>query len=291
MKNKKTLILALVCALTTVACSHLSVVEQPAETTKTHGQLSQSTAVQSLLATDLETLWSQDFDHYQDGLLLQVSRAIAARAAKGDLADKELEKLSFYLRIYSSFGPDEGWSEQAAPALNNALLALQAMPGFYQITPTTARLHENYAVALYRFYFLEPLRLSTADHIESLTKLINLYANTEFGQENDNQSVQYALWEILRASAILPYEATRKNKADHLAIYANNKSLTQALLAFIDSENAVVNGDDWPKKHAAWSLAQYYNVYNTQYLNAYYEKRDAEPVSYTHLTLPTKRIV
>jgi len=287
MKNKKSLLLVLVSALVVGACSYT-----PSESSS--AQHVTSKAVQSILKTELEVLWSQDFEHHQEELLLQVSQAISELAKKGNLADSDLEKLSFYLRIYSSFGPDKDWPEQTAKALNNALISLQAMHGFYQITPTTARLHENYAVALYRLYFLEPLRLSTADHIEPLVKLIELYTHHDLIQQygkNENKAVDYALWEILRASAILPYEAVRKNKAEHLEIFTRKNTLSQALLGFIEGKNALVNGDDWPKQHATWALAQYYNVFNKQYLNAYYKKSKTEQkqLDDDKITLPVQQ--
>jgi len=294
MKNKKTLIVALTSVFLASACSYSPLAEQPIEVSNNKIDLAQSETVKNLLATDADTLWSQYFDHYQEGLLLQVSQAISVLAKKGELANADLEKLTFYLRIYSSFGPDKDWPEETAEALNNALVALQNMQGFYQITPTTARLHENYAVALYRLYFLEPLRLSTADHIQPLARLIDLYANSDLIQndvENKSEALEYALWEIIRASAILPYEATRKNKAEHLSIFSKDESLTSALLAFIESENATINGDDWPKQHATWALAYYYNVYNKQYLNVYYEKSEAEQkqLDDDEITLPVQQ--
>jgi microbial collagenase len=282
MNNKNIFLLVLSTSFILSACGHSITVGN--EVSAEHSSVLQSAAIQSILTTDLNTLWSQNFNHHQNDLLLQVSQAISVLAKKNSLtnnslANEELDKLSFYLRIFSSFGPDNSWSDQTAPALNKALLALQNMPGFYHVSPITARLHENYVVALYRLYFLEPMQLLTIDHIKPLTKLINLYATSKLVQENgynDDKAVHYALWEILRASAILPYEATRKNKADHLAIFVNNKSLIQALLAFIGSKNADINGDEWPRKHAVWALAQYYNVYYKQYLNTYYEKSEAE---------------
>jgi len=294
MKNKKTLLVALTSVFLASACSYSPLAEQPIEVSNSKIEIAQPEAVKNLLATDSEALWSQDFDHYQDSLLLQVSQAISVLAKKGDLANADLEKLTFYLRVYSSFGPDKDWPEKTAEALNNALVNLQNMQGFYQITSTTARLHENYAVALYRLYFLEPLRLSTADHIEPLARLIDLYASSDLIQnsaDNNSEALEYALWEIIRASAILPYEATRKNKAEHLNIFSEEESLSRALLAFIVSENATINGDDWPRQHASWALANYYNVYNKQYLNAYYQKSEAEQkqLDDDEITLPVQK--
>jgi len=294
MKSKNTLIVALTSVFLASACSHSPLAEQPVEMSDSQVVLAQPEAVKKLLATDIEVLWSQDFDHYQDSLLLHVSQAISVLVKNGDLASTELEKLTFYLRVFSSFGPEKDWPEKTAEALNSALVNLQNMEGFYQITPATARLHENYSVALYRLYFLEPLRLSTADHIKPLARLIDLYANSDLikhNEESKSQAFDYALWEIIRASAILPYEATRKNKAKHLSVFSEEDILTRSLLTFIESENAIINGDDWPKQHATWAIAQYYNVYNKQYLNAYYEKNDAEQkqLDDDEITLPVQQ--
>jgi len=230
---------------------------------------------EQLLDTELDILWSQNFDHHQEGLLAQVARGISAHAKQEDLNSYALEKLSFYLRIYSSFGPDEDWPEHTASTLNQALVDLQNMDGFYQVNNTTARLHENYAVALYRLYFLKPMQPMITDHIQPLTRLINLYANAKLtGQEpfkSKDNSREYALWEILRASALVPYEAVRKNNAENIVNIKANDELVQALLAFIESPNAEINSNNWPLQHASWALAQYYNLYNKEYLNAYYK--------------------
>jgi microbial collagenase len=42
-------------------------------------------AVDKILATDVEKLWEQDFDHHQPGLLKQVSDAITLLANQGKL--------------------------------------------------------------------------------------------------------------------------------------------------------------------------------------------------------------
>ncbi|RHW75334.1 collagenase [Colwellia sp. RSH04] len=233
--------------------------------------------INQLLETNLDTLWSQDFNHYQKGLLKQVSHAISLQAVKGDLNSASLDKLSFYLRIYSSFGPDKEWQDGSEIALNNALIALQNMDGFYQLNDKTARLHENYAVALYRLYFLESMQPYISAHIEPLTKLINLYSNTALSTDSaSNTAQQYALWEVLRAAAILPYEARRKNKADNLNDINKDNKLQNALINFINSNNAIINEQDWPTQHAAWALGQYYNIYNKQYWNEYYSKTKEE---------------
>jgi microbial collagenase len=299
MKHKKPLIVAFLTVCIANACSNSPIIEKPQENINSTAEFTQTDVahyktIKNLIATDIETLWSQDFNHYQDDLLLQVSQSILSLTKAGDLDSKDLEKLTYYLRIYSSFGPDKDWAEGTAKALNSALIGLQKMPGFYQITPATARLHENYAVALYRLYFLEPLRLSTVDHIESLANLINLYTNSDLLEnniQNKSQAFDYAFWEIIRASSILPYEATRKNKAEHLNLFSTDETIPSALLALIESDNAIINGDDWPKKHASWALANYYNVYNKQYLNAYYEKSEAEQkqLDDDEITLPVQK--
>jgi len=262
------------------ACStknnHLNEEESFEEITSEIGTKDTNKAIEKLLATDIDTLWSQHFDHHQQGLLTQVATSISMWAQKGDLSSNELDKLSFYLRIYSSFGPDKNWPEGTAVALNQALIDLQNMEGFYQLNNTTARLHENYAVALYRLYFLEPLQPLIKDHIQPLAQLINLYANTDLFSQSSLPTksaypMEYALWEILRASAILPYEAVRKNNPKNLTAIKGNSELTHALLAFVKSTNATINNNSWPTEHAIWALSQHYNLYNKEYWNEYYQ--------------------
>lgn len=232
--------------------------------------------VTQLLATDVDQLWSQDFDHYQQGLLKAVSDGISMEALKGDLTNDKLEKLTFYLRIYSSFGTDKDWPEQTATSVNTALVNLHNMPGFYEVNSTTARLHENYAVALYRLYFLAPLQPFIVEQVKPLSQLINLYASADLSNTTavipkEDKAIDYALWEVLRASAILPYEARRKNTAQFMKGVHGEGELQQALIQFITAKNNSLVGDDWPKQHALWALAQYYNLYTKEYWNEYYE--------------------
>ena len=227
---------------------------------------------QSILNAELEQLWSQDIDHYQPGLLLDVAGNISKLAQKGDLNNTDLERFTYYLRIFSSFGPDKDWKEGSAEALNQALIDLQSMKGFYDINKTTARLHENYSVALYRLYFIEELQPLVSDHVQPLSKLINLYASSELPKDI---AIDYALWEVLRAGAILPYEAKRKNKDQFTNAIHGNGELEQSLINFLDAKNAYRNESNWPQKHALWALGQYYNLYAKQYWNDYYKKDKA----------------
>ncbi|WP_019027836.1 collagenase [Colwellia piezophila] len=230
--------------------------------------------VAQVLATDVDQLWSQDFDHYQAGLLKAVADEISVEALKGDLSSEKLEKLTFYLRIYSSFGSDENWPEQTADSVNNALVNLFNMPGFLAVNKTTARLHENYAVALYRLYFLAPLQPFTAEQVEPLSRLIKLYASADLSTITKDTTVDYALWEVLRAGAILPYEARRKNNTEFTKAVHGEGELQQALTQFITAKNNKLAGDDWPKQHALWALAQYYNLYTKEYWNEYYQRSE-----------------
>lgn len=258
------------------ACSNTTVEQLPLQSAAINEQGQIDPMVAQVLASDVEALWSEDFDHYQVGLLKAVADEISREAVKGDLSSEKLEKLSFYLRIYSSFGPDKDWPEQTAASVNTALSHLHSMPGFYQINETTARLHENYAVALYRLYFLDSLQAFTAQHVKPLSQLIELYADTDLTNTvSTNNTVDYALWEVLRAGAILPYEARRKNKDDFTSAVQGEGELQQALMKFVSSKNSKLQGNNWPKQHALWALAQHYNLYNKQYWNEYY-KRSAE---------------
>ena len=265
MNQSKRLLVAAVSAVLISSCSTFI-------DTKQVSYINQA-AVQNVLTTDLEQLWSKKYNHYQPKLLSSVALAISELTSLNQLNNQSLDKLSHYLRIFSSFGPDKDWEPNTATNINSALLDLQDMDGFYQITPATARLHENYAVALYRLYFLAPLQPLLIDHIEPLTKLVNLYAASDLPAD---QSVDYALWEVLRAAAILPFEARRKNKPAFTNALIGDDALQQALVSFISGKNGYRNNDNWPKQHATWALSQYYNLYNKQYWAQYNDSTDEQ---------------
>ncbi|NQZ22705.1 MAG: collagenase [Colwellia sp.] len=277
------------------ACSQLTDITKPVVMTnmiKQSANISRAAieklSITKLLDTELSLQWSNDFDHMQENLLHDVANAITYYAQQGDMSNQALNKLSYYLRIYTSFGKDKDWPEHTASSLNNALLALQAMPGFYQVNVNSARLHENYAVALYRLYYLEPLQASLADHVKPLSKLIDLYANTDLP---DELAVDYALWEILRSAAILPYEARRKNKDIHINAVLKGEIIATSLSNFLTAKNSTLRGDNWPQQHATWALANYYNLYNKQYLNEYYlrSEGDQKKLDDDILTLPVQQ--
>ena len=265
MNQSKRLLVAAVSAVLISSCSTFI-------DTKQVSYINQA-AVQNVLTTDLEQLWSKKYNHYQPKLLSSVALAISELTSLNQLNNQSLDKLSHYLRIFSSFGPDKDWEPNTATNINSALLDLQDMDGFYQITPATARLHENYAVALYRLYFLAPLQPLLIDHIEPLTKLVNLYAASDLPAD---QSVDYALWEVLRAAEILPFEARRKNKPAVTNALIGDDALQQALVSFISGKNGYRNNDNWPKQHATWALSQYYNLYNKQYWAQYNDSTDEQ---------------
>jgi len=290
--NKFSMSLAAIAIASVVsACSNnsLSNVEQQPSINATQAQ--SNAMVAEVLATDVDQLWSQDFNHYQAGLLKAVADAISIEALKGDLTNDKLEKLSFYLRIYSSFGADKGWSEQTAESVNNALSNLHEMPGFFDVNATTARLHENYAVALYRLYFLAPLQPYTSEQVKPLSKLINRYAEADLTGSANSKALDYALWEVLRAGAILPYEARRKNEAVFTNAVNGEGELQQALIEFLTAKNNTLADNDWPKQHALWALAQYYNLYNKEYWNEYYQRsaEDQKKLDEDKLSLTTEQ--
>ncbi|MCJ8295579.1 MAG: collagenase [Colwellia sp.] len=280
-KSSMTLV-AVAIASVISACSNSlpPTIEQQENISLVAGQV--DARVAQVLATDVEQLWSQDFNHYQAGMLKAVAEAISLEALKGKLNSDKLEKLTFYLRIYSSFGNDKDWSEKTAESVNKALTDLYNMPGFFEVNLTTARLHENYAVALYRLYFLAPLQPFTAEQVKPLSQLINLYASADLTNasltkdKENNKAIDYALWEVLRAGAILPYEARRKNESVFSQAVLGKDELQQALIQFITAKNNTLTNNDWPKQHALWALAQYYNLYNKEYWNEYYQRSEDE---------------
>jgi len=294
--NKLSMSLAAVAIASVVSACSTNTLNHSEQQPSINTLQSQATPmVDQLLATDIDQLWSQDFDHYQEGLLKAVADAISSEASKGDLANTQLEKLSFYLRIYSSFGADKDWPENTAQSVNNALINLRNMPGFFQINKTTARLHENYAVALYRLYFLTPLQSLTADHVKPLSQLINLYGETDLTSKDPDikNTFDYALWEVLRAGAILPYEARRKNETKFTTVINGEGELQQALIDFITAKNNTLANNDWPKQHALWALAQYYNLHNKEYWNEYYQhsEDDQKKLDDDKLSLPAEQMM
>ncbi len=66
--------------------------------------------------------------------------------------------------------------------------------------------------------------------------------------------------QILRAGAILPYEARRKNEVVFTKAVQGSGELQKVLLNFITAKNSTLAGADWPKQHALWALAQHYNL-------------------------------
>lgn len=274
--NKLSMLLAALAICSVITACSLKVDADAVESNLPVSVPTVSPMVTQLLATDIDQLWSQDFDHYQQGLLKAVADGISMEALKGDLTNDKLEKLTFYLRIYSSFGTDKDWPEQTAISVNTALVNLHNMPGFFEVNSTTARLHENYAVALYRLYFLAPLQPFIVEQVKPLSQLINLYASADLSNTTaviakKDKAIDYALWEVLRAGAILPYEARRKNTAQFMKGVHGEGELQQALIQFITAKNNTLVGGNWPKQHALWALAQYYNLYSKEYWNEYYE--------------------
>jgi len=295
MKKNSLTLAAVAISSILCACSGNAITELEHQPNSSMMQAQVNPIVAEILATDIDQLWSQDFDHYQTGLLKAVSLAISVEALKGDLANENLEKLTFYLRIYSSFGPDKDWPEKTAESVNKALTDLHNMAGFFDVNPVTARLHEHYAVALYRLYFLKPLQPFTAQQVKPLSQLINLYAEADFSNidSENSKAVDYALWEIIRAGAILPYEARRKNDTEFTKAINGEGELQKALVDFITAKNNTITGNDWPKQHALWALAQYYNLYNKEYWNEYYQRSadDQQKLDEDKLSLATEQLM
>lgn len=279
----KTAALLATTTLFSVGCATTSVVSQYQPTSYT-------AAADEILKTDIKTLWSKDFDHHQIGLLKQVSDKIVTLARSGSVGDADLDKLAYYLRIYSSFGRDDKWLEGSAEALDHALLQLSQMPGFFDINKQSARLHEHYAVALYRLYFLKPMHKKVSGHVSNLSRLLKSYASDDLIAD---KSVDYAMWEVLRAAALLPYEARRKNQAEFIDAVSGQGELKRALLDFINAKNAVRANQDWPRQHALWALAQHYNLHAKQYWNAYYEldEEQRKKLDDDKMTLPVEGLM
>ena len=230
--------------------------------------------VSQVLNTPEADLWQQSFGHHSEGMLAEVADGIAYLAMQPSLSDEQyqqLEKLSFYLRIFSSFGPDKDWPEGVSERLNSSLLLLSNRSDFFSLNTKQVRLHENYAVALYRLYYMEQLQDKIGQHVDNLSKLIELYGNGELGEE---LAYDYALWEVVRSAGILAHEARSRNKAPFIEGLSQGDKLQQALLSFVTSKNAsrdATNKSSWPRDNALWGLSKWYALTHKQFLNAYYE--------------------
>ena len=226
--------------------------------------------ISQVLNTPEADLWRQSFGHHSEGMLAEVADGIAHLAMQPTLSDKQyqqLEKLSFYLRIFSSFGPDKDWPAGAAERLNSSLLLLSNRNDFFTLNTKQVRLHENYAVALYRLYYMEQLQDKIGQHVDNLSKLIELYGSGELGED---LAYDYALWEVVRSAGILAHEARSRNKPPFTEGLSQGGKLQQALLGFVTSKNAS-RGASWPRDNALWGLSKWYALTHKQFLNAYYE--------------------
>ena len=271
--NKLLLSSAIATCLTVSGCSNTADVQHNAKPVSSIQALEsalQTTGVAKVLATEPKQLWAQGFEHHQTGLLGQVADGIYQLASLKNLSQtqyQQLEQLSFYLRVYSSFGPDKDWPEGDAEKLHTALMTLSGRDDFYTLSSQQVRLHENYVVALYRFYYMEPLQGYFGDHVKPLTQLVDLYADQPL--END-LAYDYALWEVVRSVGILAHEVRGRNKEVFTDSVAKDDELANALLRFLQSKNAIRNGKTWPRENALWGLAKWYGIRNKQYFNAYY---------------------
>lgn len=267
----KLVLSSLACGFWLAGCSSTSSITSYYPHQSLSEQVLAKDLVASILSTQEQNLWQQSFDHHHEQTLSQVADGIAYLSQQHVLTDKQyqqLEKLSFYLRVYSSFGPDKDWQENDAERLNQALLLLSNRDDFFTLTSHQARLHENYVVALYRLYHMEPLQSKIGAHVNNLAKLIDLYASGTLG---DELAYDYALWEVVRSAGILAHEARSRNKAPFTEGLSQNDRLQQSLLGFVKSDNAVRNNQTWPRENALWGLSKWYALTHKQYLNAYYE--------------------
>lgn len=263
-----------------VGCSNIPSQNSAKPSFYTHQSLNERVLTKDLVSHILNTreqdLWQQSFDHHKQGTLAQVADGIAYLSQQPVLSDEQyqqLEKLSFYLRVYSSFGPDKNWQDGDAQRLNSALVLLSSRADFFTLTTKQVRLHENYVVALYRLYYMDEMQDKIGAHVDNLTKLIDLYGH---GWLDSELAYDHALWEVLRSAGILAHEARSRNKAPFTQGLSQGDKLQNALLKFVSSPNAIRKAgssaeNDWPRKNALWGLSKWYALTNKQYLNAYYK--------------------
>ncbi|SHF05382.1 microbial collagenase [Microbulbifer donghaiensis] len=158
-----------------------------------------------------------------------------------------LDRLLYYLRAYSYFGPLEPLDDLHWLALDRAMQELSAHPAFSAHGDFAARLQEHFAVTLYRYYDRDVLAGRVAAHLPTVAAILQRYRSGDL-----SRAEQFSLWENFRALGFLAYNAKSLPAIKHAL--TEEFPLTAALLAFVRSENADRFGDAWPLRHSLWVL-------------------------------------
>ncbi|WP_226661652.1 collagenase [Microbulbifer aggregans] len=198
------------------------------------------------IANDETELWKIGEAHTPSNLrkvLISLDRQLSRDTPDFQTVDRSL----YYLRAYSYFGPQDSIDHLNWMALDKVVSKLRQHAMFTALNDQAARLHEHFAVTLYRYYNHSPLDANLSSQLPALFAVLNRMQDKVL-----SEAEKYALWESFRALGFLGYEA-RSNSVISEALTASGFS-EKALLNFARSTNAFIEGQDWPLSHSLWAL-------------------------------------
>lgn len=180
--------------------------------------------------------------------LMTVSHFQQASVTLASTTDTEsLDKLLYYFRAFSYYGPTDELELSDYVSLSAALESL-ADSG---VLDGKARLQEQYAVTMYRYFADNERAAQLAPLLPQLNKQLAQLATTTSQQAND-----YALLETLKAYGFL-FNVSRKNVEGELNTVLLSANLNQPLLAFAANKSSIRADQDWARTNAYWALALY----------------------------------
>ncbi|ACA84343.1 collagenase [Shewanella woodyi] len=201
-----------------------------------------NTQINKIMEAQEQSLFKADSPLLTKDIFIQVSLALAS---VND--EQQADKLLYYLRAFSYFGPKELLDSSSIEALTLGLSELTNKP-FFSRSP---RLQEHFAVTIYRYY-------SDNDNAQQLAKLLPMLEAQliSLGESNTNLANDYGLWETLRAYGML-FNSARKDVDGELNQQIVALDLAKPLLDFASSNTSIREGNDWPKANAYWALGLY----------------------------------
>lgn len=153
-----------------------------------------------------------------------------------------------YLRTFSYFGELDEVSESAQQQFNEAMVDLGD-----NLNANTPSLVEQWSVLVYRYYANEKFDAPLDDIFDTQIRLLGQFETTPI----TNIEQEYALWELIRSVGLLMHSTYREDSDNPLKQQLLASKLSDSLLKFASSDNAIINGDDWPLQNAYWALAMW----------------------------------
>ncbi|MCG9731975.1 collagenase [Shewanella sp. Isolate13] len=156
-------------------------------------------------------------------------------------------QLLYYFRAFSYYGPVDDLSAADISALAIALEDLSDS----DLLDNQARLQEQYAVTVYRYFANNDAAPALAPLLSQLETQLQQLATSTPNKAND-----YGLLETLKAYGFL-LNKSRKDVDGELNKVLLAAELNTPLLAFAASPASIRSDSDWPRTNAYWALALY----------------------------------